>query len=61
MQHDLAAVRPVAVYEQIEALPGAERHAAGIDGDADRDLRQRRLDVRGHIVRPFLRVHHPAH
>src|SRR5690606_4211704 len=45
MQHHLAPVRPVAVLEEIDALPGAEQRAAAIDRNTKRNGRQRRIDV----------------
>ena len=49
------------MLEQIDALPGAKRKPALGDGDRQRHGGERRLDVRGHIVRPFGGVHDPAH
>ena len=61
MQHDLPIVRLVAMLEQIDALPRAERQPPLGDGDGDRHRRQRGLDVRRHVVRPFGRMDDPAH
>src|SRR6185437_4121930 len=41
MQHDLARVRARAMFEQIDALPGAERHLARDDGNGEVCLHQR--------------------
>ena len=52
-------MRPVAVFEQVEALPGAEHGPAAGNRNAERNLGQRRLDVGGHVVRAFGRVNEP--
>jgi len=56
VQHQLATVRRRAVLEQVDALPGAEHRPAAIDRDRELGLGERRLDVRGHVVRPFVLV-----
>ena len=61
MQHDLAPVRRVAVLEEIDALPGAERQPAGGHRNGERGRRQRRLDVRRHVVGAFAAVDEIAH
>ena len=40
-----------AVFEQIDALPGAQHHGALRYRHAEADLRQRRLDMRRHVIR----------
>jgi hypothetical protein len=54
MQRHFAAMRARAVFPEIDALPRAEREAA--TGQRNRQLHggQRRSDMRGHIVRPFI-------
>ncbi len=61
MQHDFAAVRPVAVLEKINPLPGAKRKPALPDRHADRNRSQGRFDMGRHIIRAFQRVGDPAH
>ena len=41
------------MLEDIEPLPGAERQPAAVQRNADGRLRQRRADVRRHVVGPF--------
>ena len=41
MQRDLALVRTMAMLEEIDALPGAERHAAGTHRDGQLHSGQR--------------------
>jgi len=41
MQDDATCVQPSAVLEQIDALPGAEHHPAGCNGDPKRHIGQR--------------------
>ena len=57
VEHHLAPVRPVAVLDDVDALPGAEQHRAGLHRDRQRRCRQRRLDVGRHVVGPFDVVH----
>src|SRR3954466_8720858 len=57
MQDDLAAVRPVAVLDEIKALPGAEREPAVDDRDRDGGVGQHRPDMGRHVVRAFRTVH----
>jgi len=49
------------MFEQINALPLAQREPAGHDRNGKRHRRQRRLDVRRHVVRAFVVVRDPAH
>lgn len=44
------------MFPQINSLPGAERHAAIGDGDAEIHSRERGADMRGHVVRTFAGV-----
>ena len=53
LQHDLAPMRPRAVLDQIDRLPGAEREFALQHRDLQRGRRQHGLDVRRHVVGPF--------
>jgi hypothetical protein len=57
LQHDLAPVRTSAMLDQIDALPGAERELSPKHRDVQRDAREHRLHVRGHIVRPLGLMH----
>ena len=59
LQHDLAPVRPRAVLDDIDALPGAERHLAVKHRNLQRRCGQHGLDMRRHVIRP-LGVVHPA-
>jgi hypothetical protein len=61
MQHHLAPVWPVSMFEEIYSLPSAERQASAADGDTDRNLRQSRLDVCRHVVWSLRRMHDPSH
>ena len=54
-------MRLIAMFEQVQTLPGSQPHPPGNDRDADRGLVQGGLDMRGHIVRPFHRVPQPVH
>lgn len=56
MQKDFSAVRLIAMFEQVQALPGPKPHPASDNRDADRGLVQGGLDMRGHVVWPFHRV-----
>ncbi len=47
----------VAVFEEIDALPGPEIAAALVDGDGQRRRGQRGAHVGGHVVGPLARVH----
>src|ERR1700735_2762655 len=51
VQDDASAVRPYAMLEQIDALPGAQSKFSFEDGNGQLRLRKRRADVRCHIVR----------
>ena len=53
MQHDAAPVRPHPMLEQIHALPGPQRQLALVNRDRQLGLRERRPDMRRHIVRPL--------
>ena len=48
-----------AMLGDIDALPGAERHAAVGDRNMQRDAVEHGFDMRRHVVRPF-GVVHPA-
>ena len=54
MYRDAPAVGRVAVFEQIDALPCAQHHAACNHGDAERDGQYCRLDMRGHVIWSFI-------
>jgi hypothetical protein len=56
MQHHLPLVRPAAMLEQIDTLPGAERRLAIDDRDGQLHLRQRRAQMRRHVIGPFVVV-----
>jgi hypothetical protein len=53
MKHELARMRRAAMFEEINALPGAERGLAVNDGNGKMGLRQRRANMRRHVVRTF--------
>ncbi len=53
MQHDLTAMRVVAVFEKVETLPGAQSGRSAADRNGKRDRRKRRADMARHIVRAF--------
>ena len=53
MQHDLAAMRSAAMFDQKDALPCSERRRAADDGNGEMRLGERRANMRGHIVRTF--------
>ena len=56
-RHDeRARAAVVAVLAQVDALPGADREPAAGDRERQRRAEQRRLDVRGHVVRALDRV-----
>src|SRR5689334_7005783 len=61
MQNHVAPMRAITVFEEIDALPGAEHQPAVADGNADRNLVQRRLYVSRHVVRPLARMDDPSH
>lgn len=61
MQHDLAPVRPTAMFEQVETLPCAEHQPPGRDRNGQRNRRQRRLDMGRHIVQPLVAVNQIGH
>ena len=42
------------VFEQVDPLPGAKYRSAPVHRNAELRLGQRRLDVRRHVVRPFV-------
>ncbi len=50
MECKLAAVGAAAMLEQVQPLPGAERHAAADHRDRELDLRQRGAEMGGHVV-----------
>jgi hypothetical protein len=56
MQHDAAPVRPLAMFEQVNALPGSQRQLAFVDWNRQLRLRERRADMRGHVIRTLRRV-----
>ena len=53
LQHDLAAMRPGAMLDQVDRLPGAERELAVQHRDLQRGRRQHGLDMRRHVVGAF--------
>ena len=44
------------MFEQVDALPGAQHQPAAHDRHVELHLRQRGLEVRRHVVRPFVVV-----
>ena len=61
MKHNLAAVRPRTVFEQIETLPCAQHHRTVRHWNAQTRLRQGGLYVSWHVIRPLRCVPQPAH
>lgn len=61
VRHHAACVRGAAVFEQVNALPCAEGKATIYQRNGQRCLGQRRLDMGGHIVRPFGAVDEISH
>ena len=53
MEGNAAAVGMVAMFPEINALPGAEGEMAAFEGNAEVDGGKRRADVSGHVVFPF--------
>ena len=53
LQHDLTAMRPGAMLDQVDRLPRAQRKFASEDRDMQRCRRQHGLDVRGHVIEAF--------
>jgi hypothetical protein len=53
MQHDFAAMSTSPMLDQINALSRSERQAAVDDRNGKVSLRQRRANVRRHVVRAF--------
>ena len=56
MGGDLAQVRGAAVLEQVDALPGSERHPAADNRDRQTDRGQSGADMGRHVVRPLVVV-----
>src|SRR5688500_12727311 len=56
MDSHAAAVGMVAMFPEINALPGAEGEMAAFEGNAEVDGRKRGAYVGGHVVFPFGRV-----
>jgi hypothetical protein len=56
VQRNAPFMRPTPVLKQIYTLPGSERHSAVDHGDRQLDLRERRSQVRRHIVGAFVVV-----
>ena len=54
VEREAAPVRPAAVLEQIDALPGAEREPAAEQRDGELDLGEDRPQMRRHVVRPLV-------
>ena len=61
MRHDAANMSAIAVLEEIDTLPAAERRARIRDGNRQRDSGERSLDVRGHVFGTLGIVRDPAH
>ena len=53
LQHDLAPMRPRAMLDQVDRLPGSQRQRAAQHRDLQRGRGQHGLDMRRHIVGPF--------
>jgi len=41
------------MFKQVHTLPCAKHHPAALDGDCQVRLRQRRTDMRRHVIRTF--------
>lgn len=54
-------MRPVAMFDEIETLPGAEQQAPLGKGNAQRDRQKCRFDMGRHIVRPLVAVRDVIH
>jgi hypothetical protein len=61
MRRDLPAVRPVAVFEEIDPLPGSEREPPFGHRDREADRHHRGADVGRHVVGPLGAVAEIAH
>ncbi len=46
----------ISVLTHIDTLPRSQIELTATDGDAQRIAQQRSLDVRGHVIWPFVRV-----
>src|ERR1700683_1771879 len=53
MECHLATVGRVAMLENINPLPGAQRQTAHTERNCDTGLRQRGPDMSGHVIRSF--------
>jgi len=53
MEYHISPVVRCTVLEQIDSLPCAQRHPPFVYGDRQVCLRERRADVRRHVVRPL--------
>ena len=56
-------VRSRAMFDEVDALPGAQPRLSIQDGNGQTDRHQRRLDMRGHIVRTLIcmgEIRHPG-
>lgn len=56
VQNNLTPVRHAAMFEEVDALPGAEGQTAGDHGDGELGLRQGGPDVGRHVVRALAAV-----
>ena len=56
-----SAVRAVSVFEKINTLPGSEYKLTTHNWDVDGYGREGGFDMRGHIIRAFASMVHPAH
>ena len=55
--HQATAATVVAVFTQVNSLPGSEGESAGRYGEAETAAHQRRFDVGGHVIGALERVH----
>ena len=53
LQHDLAAIRPDAMFGKIKSLPSSDRKLARNDRNVERHAIDHGFDVRGHVVGSF--------
>jgi hypothetical protein len=59
--HATTALRFVAVFEQVDALPAAEREPAVANGNRERNRGECTLDVGRHVVGALRSVRNPLH
>ena len=58
---NLAPVWTITVFKKVDALPCAKAEATVHDWNCQADRQNCRLDVGGHVIRPFRAVTYPIH